>query len=203
MSFRLQSRFARIGGLEFGLSARPLLRFLVIGSSTAAEKSALFCKLPQPFPRYCPALCSFVAMPTKRNQICFLNAQIKVLGKRHDVVNGQASVDEPPVLQTNAAAVKVALENKFCCPLPQLRIAEFVGLGVSLTAVNRLATPRVHLAADVTPTFYLVIHTTIIPHLNRTKRTSFPVYQKTLCKPCERSPRCYSRRPHRQHASNS
>lgn len=81
------------------------------------------------------------------------------------MVNGQASVDEQPVLQTNAATMKVALENKFCRSLPQLRVAEFVGFGVALTAVNRLAMPRVNLAADVAPTFYLVIHTTIIPHL--------------------------------------
>lgn len=169
MSVRLQSRFARIGGY---------LR-----------------KFPQPFPRYRPALCSFVTVPTKCNQIRFFNPQIKVLGKRNDVVNRQAAVNEQAALKANPTAVLIPFENKPRGAFPSLRIAEFIGLRSSRNVVvERLAMPRVNAPADRAKTFYLVIHTTIIPHLNRTKRTTFRVYQKISCKPCERSPRYSCRR---------
>lgn len=169
MSVRSQSQSARIGG----------------GTR----------KFFQPFPRYRPALCSFVTVPTKRNQIRFFNPQIKVLGKRNDVVNRQAAVNNQAARKANPTAVLIPFKNSASRAFPKLSIAEFIGLGIALLfGVTRLAMPRVNAPADRAKTFYLVIHTTIIPHLNRTKRTTFRVYQKISCKPCERSPRYSCRR---------
>lgn len=154
------------------MSVRSEKRFAGIGGYT--------CKLRQLFSRYQPVLCSFVTTSAKRNQISFLNPQIKVLGKRYNVVNGKPAVDEQTVLQANPTAVKIALKDCPRCPLPQLSVSEFIGFGIALAAVNRLAMPRVDFPADVAPAFYLVIHNTIIPHLFGTFGTTFLFLEKSV-----------------------
>lgn len=115
-----------------------------------------------------------MAESTKRDEICLVKAPFVVLGERRDVVNRQAAVNEQAVCQTYAATVKVALENKFCCSLPQLRIAEFIGLRVARSVVvKRLAMPCVNATADRAEAFYLKFHTTIIAYLFVTFVTNY------------------------------
>lgn len=115
-----------------------------------------------------------MTVPTKRNQIRFFNPQIKVLGKRNDVVNRQAAVNNQAARKANPTAVLIPFENKPRGAFPSLRIAEFIGLGIALLfGVTRLAMPCVNAPADRAKTFYLVIHTTIIAYLFVTFVTNY------------------------------
>lgn len=170
-------------------------RFSIARLRKLRENGASSRKLPQKTFRYCPALGFFVAEAAKRDEILLVKALFVVLGERHNMVNRQAAVNEKSAFQTNPTAVLIAFENKPRGAFPSLRIAEFIGLRVARSgAVRRLATPCVNATADRAEAFYLKFHTTIIAYLNRTKRTTFRVYRKISCKPCERSPRYSCRR---------
>lgn len=90
-----------------------------------------------------------MAEAAKRDEVLLVKALFVVLGKRRDVVNRQAAVNEQAAFKTNPTAVLIPFENKPRGAFPSLRIAEFIGLRVARSgAVERLAAPRVNATAD-------------------------------------------------------
>ncbi len=131
------------------------------------------CKLEQPRPWYAAVLCFGVTKSTQRDQIAFVQPSLVVLDQRYDMVYRQTAISKYPRRKTYSAAMEIAFENCFSSTLPNLCVSELIRLGIALDVyIPALTVSLMDFPACGTVSFYLKFHTTIIPHLKRTKRTT-------------------------------